>query len=60
MFGCGFCKEWKEEYIWLEYNEEEGKMYCRVCKDFLNIVDKSSFFFIGNNSFYVGNVKGYD
>lgn len=60
MLGRGFRKEWKEEYTWLEYNEEEGKMYCRVCKDFPNIADKSSSFFTGNNSFHVGNVKGHD
>ena len=23
MLGRGFHKEWKEEYTWLEYNEEE-------------------------------------
>ena len=60
MLGRGFRKEWKEEYTWLEYNEEEGKMYCRVCKDFPNIADKSSSFFTGNNSFHVGNIKGHD
>ena len=37
MLGRGFRKEWKEEYTWLDYNEDEGKMYCRVCKDFPNI-----------------------
>ena len=49
-----------KKYTWLEYNEEEGKMYCIVCRHFPNIVDKSSSFFNGNNSFHLGNIKGHD
>lgn len=60
MLGHGFRKEWKEEYTWLEYIEDEGKMHCRVCKDFPKIADKNSSFFTGNNSFHMSNVKGHD
>lgn len=60
MLGCGFCRDWMKEYTWLEYNEEEGKMHCRVCREFPNIADKSSSFFNGNNSFHLGNIKGHD
>ena len=33
MLSHGFPKDWMKEYQWLKYNEEEGKMYCTVCKD---------------------------
>jgi len=34
MTGCGFRKEWLSKFIWLDYNEKEGQMHCKVCRDF--------------------------
>jgi len=33
MTGRGFRKEWLSEFIWLDYNEKEGQMHCKVCRD---------------------------
>lgn len=61
MLGCGFRRDWVKEYTWFEYNKVEGKIYRGVCKDFLNIADKNNrSFMTGNNSFYLGNIKGHD
>lgn len=53
MTGRGFRKEWLSESIWLDYNEKEGQMHCKVYRDFPNIADKNSSFFSGNKSFHV-------
>lgn len=50
--GRGFRKEWLSEFIWLDYNEKEGQMHCKVYRDFPNIADKNSSF-SGNKSFHV-------
>ena len=42
MTGRGFRKEWLSEFIWLDYNEKEGQMHCKVCRDFPNIADENS------------------
>ena len=60
MTGCGFRKEWLSECVWLDYDEKEGQMYCKVCKDFPNIADKKSSFLSGSQSFHVSNIKGHD
>ena len=60
MLGHRFRTDYGKEHPWLEYNEVEGKMYCRVCKDLPNIADRSISFMSGNNSFYLSNIKGHD
>ena len=60
MLGRGFRKEWINEFNWLEYNEDEGKMICKICREFPNIAEKSSPFFNGSNSFHMSNIKGHD
>ena len=59
MTGCGFRKDWLSEFIWLDYNEKEGQMHCKVCRDIPNIADKNSSF-RRNKSFHVSNIKGHD
>ena len=49
--GCGFHRHWVKEYPRLGYNKVAGKMYCGVCKDFLNIADKNSSFMTVKKSF---------
>ena len=56
----GFSKELLSEFSWLEYSEEEGQMSCAMCKQFPNISDNSSSSFLGNISFHMSNIKGYD
>ena len=60
MTGHGFRKEWLSEFVWLDYNEKEGQMHCKVCRDFPNIADKNSSFFSGSKSFHVSNIKGHN
>ena len=52
-------EEWFSEFIWLDYNEKEGQMHCKVCRDIPNIADKNSSF-RRNKSFHVSNIKGHD
>ena len=59
MMGRGFRKDWLSEFMWLDYNEKEGQMHCKVCRDFPNIADKTSSF-TGSKSFHASNIKGHD
>lgn len=57
MLRRGFRRDWMKEYTWLKYNEEEGKMHCRVSREFPNIADKGSSLVNGNNSFSCGQYQ---
>lgn len=46
-----FRSEWKQEFKWLEYDTSKDVMYCGVCRQFPQLAEKSSSFFIGNNAF---------
>ena len=42
-----FQKHWKVQYSWLENDEEEG-MFCKLCRAYPQVADKTSTFFIGS------------
>ena len=42
-----FQKHWKVQCSWLENDEEEG-MFCKLCRAYPQVTDKTSTFFIGS------------
>lgn len=37
-----FLEIWKNEFPWVEFREEEQKMYCKWCREVPNLADKKS------------------
>jgi hypothetical protein len=51
-----FLHEWTSEFPWLEYDEKEGKMFCKFCKAYPGLAGKD--FVDGSTSFHKGTIKG--
>ncbi|KAH3893532.1 hypothetical protein DPMN_017679 [Dreissena polymorpha] len=48
-----FLPKWREEYKWLEYNEEQDHMFCTPCRHF----EKDSIFVTGTNNYRIEAIK---
>ena len=57
--GRTFCQEWKNVFVWLEFDEGKEEMFCSVCREFPTLADKSSSFFTGRQAFHVRNIKAH-
>lgn len=55
-----FLDSWLDEFPWVMYDEQLGKMFCTVCRQFPVIADSSSTFLCGNNSFRKQNLQSHD
>ena len=54
-----FRDSWKNDFTWLDHNEEENKMFCTLCKSFPLLADTSSRFYTGNDSFRIHHVQSH-
>ena len=45
-----FQEHWKEQYPWVFYDEGQGKMFCRTCRDHADVCDPASAYFSGGCS----------
>lgn len=46
-----FRNEWKKDFPWIEYDQQNNVMYCSACCQFPRLADKHSIFFTGNIAF---------
>ena len=44
---CKFNQAWKKEFPWVEFDEAENEMFCRLCRKYPSVCDKSSHLFLG-------------
>ena len=51
-----FQPKWKNEFVWLDFNQEKNAMTCRICKQF----DTSGTFITGCDNFKVQTIKRHD
>ena len=42
-----FNHAWKKEFPWVEFDEAKNEMFCRVCRKYPSVCDRSSRFFLG-------------
>ena len=46
-----FLPHWKTKFIWLNYEEDSGLMFCQTCKDFPDNADRKSSLYTGCSNF---------
>ena len=59
-----FLAKWKTEYEWLDLKQDPATgrelMFCKICRDYPNVADKTSSFFTGTDAFRKDNIQGHD
>ncbi|XP_041375058.1 uncharacterized protein LOC121387893 [Gigantopelta aegis] len=45
-----FQEHWKEQYPWVYYDDQLGKMFCRTCRDHADVCDPASAYYSGGCS----------
>ena len=55
-----FQPSWKTDYKWLEYDQENSKMFCSVCREFPNRKNVNYSLRIGTNNFQRDSLKAND
>ena len=55
-----FQPSWKTDYKWLEYDQENSKMFCSVCREFPHRKNVNYSLRIGTNNFQRDSLKAHD
>ena len=55
-----FQPSWKTDYKWLEYDQENSKMFCSVCREFPNRKNVNYSLRIGTNNIQRDSLKAHD
>lgn len=51
-----FCSKWKDDFPWLEFDEESGVMFCIPCRKY----EKSGRFVDGTDNFRIDAIKSHN
>ena len=55
-----FMVSWTKEFMWLEYDELNNLMFCRVCCEFPSISESTSAFVTGTSHFKKDPIRTHD
>jgi len=54
---CKFIPHWRNLFPWVEYNSDEGNMFCVTCRKLPLHADNSSALYVGSTNFLIELLK---
>ena len=54
-----FLPQWKTKWPWVAHDEVKGVMFCKTCRKYPSLADKSSPLFSGTSNFRVDPLKSH-
>ena len=59
MRDCHFLPKWKNEFPWVNHEDDTDLMFCDICRQYPLLADKTSAFYVGTQSYRVGNLQSH-